>query len=287
MRRSSEHAPMSVAEAFKPTTTAHDAVALMVRLLDRQDEHDQIRQLRDWGMARSGLAPGKVAVDVGSGTGVVTRLLTDLVRPGGRAVGVEPNPALREMAVERAAAAGSSATFTDGTAAELPVPDEAVDLVWCERVLQHLADPVSALREMHRVLRPGGRALVLDADHQTRVNSAIDPDVDRRLQEVFVSKAANPFAARHIPLQATGVGFVIDPDIGSAAVVFPRDMLEDSPLLRSSLAEALAAGVLDEEEAVRAEADQVAAARAGTALVAVSVFAFVLHKPEGAHGSRM
>ena len=286
MSRSPERAPLSVAEAFKPTTTAQDAVALMVRVLDRQDELDQIRQLRDWGMARSGLAPGGVAVDIGSGTGVVTRMLSDLVRPGGRAVGVEPNPVLRELAVERAAAAGSSATFTDGTAAELPMPSESVDLVWCERVLQHLADPVSALREMHRVLRPGGRALVLDADHQTRVNSAIDPDVDRRLQEAFVAKAANPFAARHVPHQAAGVGFVNDQDIGSAAVVFPRDMVEDSPLLRSSLAEALAVGVLDEEEAARAEADQLAAARDGTALVAVSLFAFVLHKPERAQGSR-
>src|SRR5919107_1623142 len=125
----------------------------------------------------------------------------------------------------------------------------------------------------------GRRALVLDADHQTRVNSAIDPDVDRRLQEVFLSKAANPCAARHIPQQAVEVGFVNDQDIGSTAVVFPRDMLVDSPLLRNGLADALAAGVLTEEEAARAEADQIAAAQAGTALVAMSVFAFVLHKP--------
>jgi ubiquinone/menaquinone biosynthesis C-methylase UbiE len=278
MRRSPTQSPMTIAEAFKPTTTAHDAVALMVRVLDRQDEHPQIRQLRDWGIARSGLAPGKVAVDVGSGTGVVTRMLAELVQPGGRAVGVEPNPALRDLAIGRAAAAGSLATFTDGTAAELPVPDESVDLVWCERVLQHLVDPVAALREMHRILRAGGRALVLDTDHEARVNSAIDPDVDRRLQEVFLSRAANPSAARHIPQQAAEVGFVNDQDIGSAAVVFPRDMLVDSPLLRNSLAEAVAAGVVTEEEAARAEADQIAAAQAGTALVSVSVFAFVLHK---------
>jgi hypothetical protein len=64
MGRAPTQPPMSVAEAFKPATTAPDAVALMVEVLDRQDEHDKIRQLRDWGMARSGLASGKVAVDV-------------------------------------------------------------------------------------------------------------------------------------------------------------------------------------------------------------------------------
>ena len=279
MERAPTPPEMTIAEAFKPSTTTDDAVALMVRVLDRQDEHGQIRDLRGWGIARSRLGPGAVAVDVGSGTGVVTRMLADLVRPGGMAVGVEPNPALRELAIGRAAAAGSSATFTDGTAADLPMCVESVDLVWCERVLQHLVDPVSALREMHRVLRPGGRALVIDADHRTRVNSTIDPDVDQRLQAAFLSKAANPSAARYIPQQAAEVGFVIDQDIGSAAVVFPRDMLVDSPLLRTGLAEARDAGVLTEQEAARAEADQSPAARGGAAWVAVSVFAFVLKKP--------
>ena len=279
MRESSPRSPMTIAEAFKPATTAQDAVALMVQVLDRQDEHEQIRQLRAWAIARSGAGPGVVAVDVGSGTGVVTRMLADLVGPAGRALGVEPNPALRDLAVERASEAGSSAVFTDGSAADLPLPDESVDLVWCERVLQHLVDPVGALREMHRVLRPGGRALVLDADHRTRMNSAIDLDVERRLQELFLSKAANPSAARHVPRQAADVGFLIDEDIGSVALIFPRDMLLHSPLLRHALSEAVAAGVLTEAEAERAEADQTTAAEAGTALAAVSVFAFVLHKP--------
>ena len=132
MGRPQGKAVMGMAEAFKPTTTADDAVALMVRVLDRQDEHDQIRGLRDWAIARSDLTPGASAVDVGSGTGVVTRMLADLVQPGGRVVGVEPHPALRELAIERATAADSPATFVEGTAAELPLPDGSVDVVWCE-----------------------------------------------------------------------------------------------------------------------------------------------------------
>jgi ubiquinone/menaquinone biosynthesis C-methylase UbiE len=279
MRRSSQTAPMRMADAFKPATTAQDAVALMVQVLDRQDEHEQIRQLRAWAMERCGAGPGAVVVDVGSGTGVVTRMLAELVGPAGRALGVEPNPALRDLAVERASQAGSSAAFADGTAGELPLPDGSVDLAWCERVLQHLADPVGALREMYRVLRPGGRALVLDADHRTRINSAIDLDVEERLQKLFLSKAANPSAARHVPQQAAGAGFVVDEDIGSVALIFPRDMLLDSPLLHHGLGEAVAAGVLTQAEADRAEADLATAAKSGTVLAAVSVFAFVLHKP--------
>jgi hypothetical protein len=75
-------------------------------------------------------------------------------------------------------------------------------------------------------------------------------------------------------------GFVVDEDIGSEAVVFPRDMLVATHLLRNALDESVAAGALTAEEADRAEADQVAAPEAGTALVAVSLFGFVLHTRE-------
>ena len=157
MGRPQGKAVMGMAEAFKPTTTADDAVALMVRVLDRQDEHDQIRGRRDWAIARSDLTPGASAVDVGSGTGVVTRMLADLSDRVAVLLVVEPHPALRELAIERAAAAEThGATFVEGTAAESPLPDGSVDVVWCSESCRHLSDPVAALREMHRVLRRWG-----------------------------------------------------------------------------------------------------------------------------------
>ena len=61
-------------------------------------------------------------------------------------------------------------------------------------------------------------------------------------------------------------------------MVFPRDMLLDSPLLSNALSAAVAAGIVTEDEARRADADQRAAAQAGTALAAVSLFAFVVRK---------
>ena len=63
--------------------------------------------------------------------------------------------------MSRAKAAGvSNVSFVEGFAGALPFDDSTIDLVWCERVLQHLADPQSAINDIARVLRPGGRAVL-------------------------------------------------------------------------------------------------------------------------------
>ena len=64
-----------------------------------------------------------------------------------------------------------------------------------------------------------------------------------------MAEAANPAAARHVLEQAAEVGFSVDQEIGSAAVVFPRDMSLDSPLLSNALSVAVAAGIVTEDEA--------------------------------------
>ena len=64
--------------------------------------------------------------------------------PDGRAIGVEPNAKLREIAEARATAA-ARVSFVAGLAGDLPLADGSVDVLWCERVLQHLSDPQAAI----------------------------------------------------------------------------------------------------------------------------------------------
>ena len=151
--------------------------------------------------------------------------------------------------------------------------------MWCERVLQHVDDAQAALHEMARVLRPGGRALVLDADHGSNVESDLPRHVETALQEAFMSRVPNPYAARHLPRQAMAAGFTVDPDIGSSALLFPQEILEEAARLRQAGAAAVADGTLSVDEVVTALSEQQAAARKGWAFSAVTVFAFVLTKP--------
>ena len=196
-------------------------VATLVTLLDAQEQEPPVQRLRAWAFDALAPLPGESAVDVGSGTGTELRRLAAAVAANGRAVGVEPNPALRAEAVQRIALLGSSATCIDGDAADLPFADGSVHVLRCERVFQHLADPQAAANEFARVLAPGGRVAVLDSDWGTVITHPGDPDLVRRYSEANWRRMPNPFAARHLPHQLRSAGLPVDHDIGSAALIMP------------------------------------------------------------------
>ena len=147
---------MAQARMFQSDAETDDEVTFMVMVLDLQDAAPSIRRLQGWALDLVQVRTGEFVVDVGSGTGTMTRTLGALVAPDGQAVGIEPNARLREVAESRAATS-PGVRFVDGLAAHLPFPDGSVDVLWCERVLQHVADPQAAIEEFARVLRPGGR----------------------------------------------------------------------------------------------------------------------------------
>ncbi|MER5635575.1 methyltransferase domain-containing protein [Kitasatospora sp. NPDC002227] len=113
--------------------------------------------------ALSGARPGDRALDVGCGTGYLTRCVAHAVGPTGTVLGVDPSPDVLAHA-RRRAARHPHCTFTDGIAEELPGPDDAYDVVVSSLMVHHLPEGVRAraAAEMFRVLRPGGRLLLAD-----------------------------------------------------------------------------------------------------------------------------
>jgi SAM-dependent methyltransferase len=101
--------------------------------------------------------PGERALDVACGSGVVARQVAALVGAGGRVIGVDLRPGMIEVARSLPAPAGASIAWHEGDALALDLPDGSFDLVTCQQGLQFFADRVAALREMRRVLVPGGR----------------------------------------------------------------------------------------------------------------------------------
>jgi len=104
---------------------------------------------------RAAPAAGARVLDVACGTGVVTRLLPARVGSGGRVVGLDLNPNM--LATARAATAGLPIEWLEASVQAIPLPDDAFDLVLCQQALQFFPDKPAALREMYRVLAPGGR----------------------------------------------------------------------------------------------------------------------------------
>jgi len=101
--------------------------------------------------------PGERVVDIACGTGVVARQAAPRVGRTGDIIGVDINPAMLAVARSLPVQEGASIDWREGSALELPLPDEAFDLVLCQAGLQFVPDRLKALQEMHRILRPGGR----------------------------------------------------------------------------------------------------------------------------------
>ncbi|HEX8967131.1 MAG TPA: methyltransferase domain-containing protein, partial [Chloroflexota bacterium] len=101
---------------------------------------------------------GDAVLDVATGPGTVARQAAALAGPDGRVVGLDISPAMLSIARAWAAEAGAAPIeYVESPAATLPLPDRDFDIAFCQQGLQHMADPLAALGEMHRVLKPGGR----------------------------------------------------------------------------------------------------------------------------------
>lgn len=146
-----------------------------------------------------GLAPGSVALDVGCGEGGHSARLR--ARFGFDVTGIDPVP--RHLDLASTAAPGIA--FVPGSAEALPAADSSVDLVWCRDVLIHVSDLTAAYAEFHRVLKPGGWALV----YQMFATELLEPR-ERAffIDSMGVAEAAADIASTDAAIGACGLRVV-------------------------------------------------------------------------------
>ena len=166
------------------------------------------------------LQPDAAVLDIGCGPGAIT---VGLARRARTVVGVDTSAEMVESARRRAAEVGiDNAGFEVGSAYELPYEDGRFDVVYAHQVMQHLSDPVRALREAWRVLRPGGLVAVRDADHQTMVHSPVEPAIQHWLRlyhEVAAANGGEADAGRFLPGWVQAAGFV-DPVVTTSTTTY-------------------------------------------------------------------
>ena len=154
------------------------------------------------------LRPGLDLLDVGCGPGTITVDLAARVAPG-RVLGIDVSAAPLEEARAAAGRAGVAVTFEVGDVYALAAADDSFDVVHAHQVLQHLTDPVAALREMLRVCRDDGVVAARDADYAAMTWYPADPRLDRWLaiyRAVAHGNGAEPDAGRRLLAWARAAG---------------------------------------------------------------------------------
>lgn len=211
--------------------------------------------------------PGETAVDVACGTGIVTRHLAPMLGDSGTVIGVDFSPDMLAVARNQPADGGAPVDWREGSADDLPVDDQAADLLLCQQGFQFFPDRLAAAREMRRVLKDDGRASIAvwrSLDYHAVFRALMEAEAD--YLDVPLETLAVPFscgdadALRDVLAEAgfrqirireeTFTAELPDPDrfielaVMAGAAVIP-EINEDDPAARAALLEAVSGAAGD------------------------------------------
>ena len=159
-------------------------LARMLGYLDSWLEHVPEPSIESFAGTGNPFADGAIArgahvVDVGSGGGIDSLIAASMVGPDGRVIGVDMTQEMLAKARASAAAIGASnVEFREGHAEGLPVEDGWADVVISNGVVNLCPDKLQIFREMHRILRPGGRLRIGDIRVEKPVSESAKRNID-------------------------------------------------------------------------------------------------------------
>jgi SAM-dependent methyltransferase len=171
----------------------------LVAVYTTPDVVEQRRAIR----AALALQPGERVLDIGSGPGFLAAEMAEEVGPDGHVHGIDPSESMLAIARRH----DSRGDYGVGDALALPFADEHFDVAVCTQVYEYVEDVGAALAEARRVLRPGGRLLVLDTDWDSIVWHTRDRERMQRVLIAWNEHLAHPYLPRQLPslLRAAGL----------------------------------------------------------------------------------
>jgi arsenite methyltransferase len=202
-------------------------IAFDQRIVDQLEKMYRTRDvLRRRQLVRDALrcAPGQRVIDVGCGPGFYAAELLDLVGPQGWIVGIDTSAPMLAAAARRCEGRGR-ADFHEAPATALPVESGTFDRALSVQVMEYVDDVPAALAEIHRVLRPGGRAVVWDVDWSTLSWYSADPERMARMLRAWDLHLAHPALPRTLAASLRAAGFAdvcVEPHVFATTALDPE-----------------------------------------------------------------
>jgi arsenite methyltransferase len=156
------------------------------------------------------LQPGEDVLDIGSGPGLLACEMATDVAPDGSVCGIDPSDSMLAIARARKTVARTAPiTFAAGDACTLRFADDSFDVAVATQVYEYVEDIPAALGEAHRVLRPGGRLLILDTDWDSIVWHSTDRERMERVLAAWDEHLVDPYLPRCLTRRLEDAGFAV------------------------------------------------------------------------------
>lgn len=193
---------------------------------EAQQTYVGVRRAQDWvGFFLPHLKQGDSLLDCGCGVGSITLDLAELVAPG-KVIGMDMDEVQLEVARANAKTRGlTNVTFEQGSVYELRFDLGTFDAVLAHTLLYHLSDPLKALKELRRVLKPGGIATISDDDFDTVTLAPEHPNIHRITaiwKNVVLFNGGSPFYSRNLRGLMREAGFARTEGFAVAAEHYGR-----------------------------------------------------------------
>ena len=172
-----------------------------IEFLQFLDGREDIRDLRERATKQLNLSAGSKVLDVGCGIGGATFPLAEITGPSGLAAGIDISSAMVEAANARSGGR-PGIEFRHGEASAIPYPDHFFDAARSERVFLYLPDRLAAIREMKRVVKPGGAIALLDTELESTAVYSKKPALTRKMTALVADTITNANSARDLPALA-------------------------------------------------------------------------------------
>jgi ubiquinone/menaquinone biosynthesis C-methylase UbiE len=235
-------------------TQPDSSPSFFIDFLEFLDKQEGIKLVRAALIKRLNLVAGNKVLDVGCGIGGATIPIADVVGPAGLVAGIDISSAMVEVANQRAAKR-PVLEFRVADASSIPYADRFFDAARSERLFLYLPDRLAVIREMKRVVKPGGRVCLVDTDIDSTAIYSSKPALARKMTSIVAASMPNPNSGRDLPALAKQAGLQ-NIQVETFAITSPHEFFLRA--MAGSLLKAAEQGVIPSSEVEEFTAEQAA-----------------------------